>query len=69
MSACIHEPNYKPRTKRLLPQIDELEGLLAMPEARVTQAPKPVSVSPDPCAFFLCLPTLRPGALFLRAVQ
>ena len=37
-AASNHEPDYKPRIKRLLREIDNLEALLAMPEARVAQA-------------------------------
>ena len=37
-AASTHEPEYKPRIKRLLREIDNLEALLAMPEARVAQA-------------------------------
>lgn len=37
-AASTHEPDYKPRIKRLLRKIDNLEALLAIPEARVAQA-------------------------------
>ena len=37
-AASDYEPDYKPCIKRLLREIDNLEALLAMAEARVAQA-------------------------------
>lgn len=37
-AASTHEPDYKPLIKRLLREIDNLDALLAMPEARIAQA-------------------------------